>query len=493
MVSLGAYVKNSLFLLLSVVVSAFCFEKNPVLSGMGDTSWLKIQTYYGCGMDYCSQILDYSGMTYDFHRHKILMFGGGHATQGWNQVEEFDFDSLAWRQLNKPDNCAFYSNPANGYKGDTIHLPGGLDSLLPDGGTKSSTGEVRPASRHTYDDLDMLHDTCLLIMNAVQEAKFGCMSQTYWDTNAFLHDPYVWVFDPIGVKWKRLSPNAYGYGTGTAVDPETDLDYGKDGNGTRMYAYDWRTQTKTIMSNNCPLGWEICLPMTYHPGRRSFFLFASKNIYEYDIQGRTWTTKNPAGVRPNTYDYQVCYDSTNDVFGFINGGAFHYYSPQTNAWYKNPYDTTRFPKNMHFQHMIYDPVNNVYILVYPSGLQGWTTWAYKFTDHPQNFPGTPANIETREGTGTAGLSLSASPNPFNSRVKISYRFKSGCAATYRIFDLGGRMIFEAGLLPGAQSIHGTIEWNGLDRKGRAMAGGYYLGRLTASNGAMLQHRLMLLR
>jgi hypothetical protein len=435
-----------------LTASVNAFDKHPSLSAMGDTSWLKIQDYYDCKMELCRNTLDYSGMTYDFHRHKILMFGGGHATRFWNQVEEFDFENLTWVQLYKPDSCIYYSDPANAYP-----APAG-EPTWPDGATIHPGGVVRPISRHTYDGLDMLHDTCLMIMSTTQEGKGGCMDEATWSANEFLHDIYVWLFDPVAIEWTRLSPDAYRYGSGNAVDPATDLLYGKEGTSNAMYTYDWKTMTKTRVSNNCPVGWKIVMPLTYHPVNQSFFLFTHDNAYEYNKTVHTWTTKNPAGTVIDAYNRNVPYDSVNNVFATIEEGQFHYYSPETNTWYHLPYNTAQFPSAPNFNHLIYDPVDNVYIVVVSDGYHGWETWAYKFSDTPGQFPGTGTAVERRARAVTAAT-LTAVPNPFNAAIKIA-----GCGQRTAdseigilIYDINGKIVRK--LSATSYQLSAGIIWN----------------------------------
>ena len=427
---------------LAAAATLFAFEKNPLLAAMTDTSWLRIGDYSGRPLE--RQTLDYSGMVYDFHRHKILIFGGGHATAMWNQTMEFDFATLTWKQLNVPDSCPFYLDSTRGYPADA-------GTGWPDGGTIGYDGDKRPISRHTYDQLDMASDTCLMIMSATQCDKGGCMSQEQWNAWAYFHDTYIWLFDPVRVKWTRLSPDAIpaNFATGTALDPVSGLLYMAGGRNYDIHSYDWRTRTRTVVGS-CPIGWASCQAMTFLPGRRSMLLFAASNIYEYDIAAKSWSTKNPSGTHVDSYLHAVAFDSANQVFGTIKDGRFSYYSPWTNAWYGLAYNTSAFPADPTFNCMIYDPVDNVYVALKSEAGQyyGWTTWAYKFSDTPGRFPGTRGNTLMEHGVspGQAALAISATPNPFRTAVRIQC---SGNAAPDNgevgIYDIAGKQVWRTTL------------------------------------------------
>lgn len=440
--------------LLAGAAMVFAFEKNPLLAAMPDTSWLRLGDY-NCGRALCMQTLDYSGMVYDFHRHKILLFGGGHATQLWNQTEEFDFETLTWKQLNVPDSCAFYMDSTRGYKGDTVLTDTGL-VVWPDGGTVGYDGDVRPISRHTYDQLDMASDTCLMIMSATQCDKGGC--QPFWLD--YHKDRYIWLFDPVAVRWKRLSPDAItaNFAVGTALDPATGLLYMAGGRNYDIHSYDWKTMKRSVVGS-CPVGWASCQAMTFNPVHGSMLLFTSSNILEYDIAANTWSTKNPSGNHVNSYLHAVPFDSVNQVFGVFKDGGFSYYSPVTNAWYSVPYDTTRFPQNPAFNCTVYDPVNNAYISLTYNGYYGWTTWAYKLSDTPGRFPGTRGGTRAEGGVSSAGaaLRLSVAPNPFSASTRILVRGNAR-VDNLAVYDITGRkmtvwktvgkdLTWKAGMLP----------------------------------------------
>lgn len=99
------FLLNHLLLLLLILVTPIYAETkkvkhktkpNPTLQKISDNSAKLIQSDYKGDKG----VLSFSGMAYDHHRHKILAFGGGHATGRFpNSVHEFDFTILKWTQL----------------------------------------------------------------------------------------------------------------------------------------------------------------------------------------------------------------------------------------------------------------------------------------------------------------------------------------------------------------------------------------------------------
>lgn len=91
------------------------------------------------------------------------------------------------------------------------------------------------------------------------------------------------------------------------------------------------------------------------------------------------------------------------------------------------------------------------------------------------------------------LNLSNYPNPFNPAVTLSYSLPMNVSAELRIFDTRGRMVAEYGLKGGKFGKKGCVIWNGLDRRGKAVASGLYVGRLQTSSGKTLVRKMVLVR
>jgi flagellar hook assembly protein FlgD len=79
--------------------------------------------------------------------------------------------------------------------------------------------------------------------------------------------------------------------------------------------------------------------------------------------------------------------------------------------------------------------------------------------------------------------LTASPNPFNPQVTVSFTLGEATTGELAVYDAAGRrlrVLATGTLAAGAQSFI----WDGADESGRALASGTYLCRLTGVRGAV---------
>ena len=76
---------------------------NPVLTGLPGNTARDLGAYASdplCGVPI--QVTDYSRFTYDPVRHRLLLFGGGHASTPRTDVDVFDFATLTWSSAYAP-------------------------------------------------------------------------------------------------------------------------------------------------------------------------------------------------------------------------------------------------------------------------------------------------------------------------------------------------------------------------------------------------------
>jgi len=101
-------------------------------------------------------------------------------------------------------------------------------------------------------------------------------------------------------------------------------------------------------------------------------------------------------------------------------------------------------------------------------------------------------LDTVEVPGVEGtLTLSSGPNPFNPRVNLHFTLPRAGVVRLEILDLQGRLV--AVVLDEARPAGpGKAAWDGQDQKGRSMASGVYLVRLTSA-GQTVGDRITLLR
>jgi hypothetical protein len=329
-------------------------------------------------------VLKFSGMVYDHHRHKVLAFGGGHATARFpNSVHEFDPATLKWTALTEDVPPAEY-NAANAVK-----TAGGQNL----GGVKSK-GKVWAGSRHTYDGLVMLPDKGLMVSMQAQEFVGASYSmpggEATYDAN-YKGGTGLWIFDPVKREWtvsdKTGLATAYCYAEASPKRPEL-IYFGSAGRDD-FFALNIKTlEVKKLASHmNVDTGGDMS--MTWYPEKDTFLAFPTNpngktgcRVLEYDPARNIWAELKPAGDAPSTYSINVAYDALNKVFVCFGDNRCFYLSPVENKWYK--LDKQLPIANRLFHHHVYDPVDNVHILVGDK----WDTYAYKLSDEPGKLPGT---------------------------------------------------------------------------------------------------------
>jgi len=90
----------------------------------------------------------------------------------------------------------------------------------------------------------------------------------------------------------------------------------------------------------------------------------------------------------------------------------------------------------------------------------------------------------------AGISLSASPNPFTASTTIEYSLDREAPVSLRVYDINGRWV--RSLDEGAQSagVH-TLAWDGRDDQGADLGMGVYFVRVDTGHGSGVRKLLRL--
>lgn len=88
--------------------------------------------------------------------------------------------------------------------------------------------------------------------------------------------------------------------------------------------------------------------------------------------------------------------------------------------------------------------------------------------------------------------LTAVPNPFNPRTELRFELDQPQRVTLDVFDAAGRRI-ETVFDGWASSGPFRLTWDGRDGRGRSLASGVYLARLTTSTGLHAVTRMVLVR
>lgn len=352
--------------------------KTPALAGLAEgTAKLICSGHSGD-----RNVLDYSGMVYDALRHKILTFGGGHATAKFpNSVHEFDLRTLKWTQLTE-------DVPPSAHSAENAVKTKGGEKL---GGIRWQ-GKIRAGSRHTYGGLVMIPGTSLMAVGTSMEfvgARSRMPGRGKFFRNNYQGGNGLWIFDPVKKEW-RVSKKAKlvsTYGAGACDPKQPDWIYHFSPKLSHMI--NWKTEETRKLPRMHLLGY---VGVAYNPDDKCFYAAPCSSrqpknikIMKFDIAGNKWQTLTPTGDAPKTYDIDIVYNRPNKVFVCFSGGYAYYYSPRENKWYKLDKLLDKALDNGPMRHHhVYDPVNNVHIAT----SSRWKTFAFKLSDTPGKLPGT---------------------------------------------------------------------------------------------------------
>ncbi len=352
--------------------------KTPALAGLPEGTAKLISG----GHSGDRSVLAYSGMVYDSLRHKILAFGGGHATGNFpNSVHEFDIATLEWTQLTEDVPPSAHSAE------NAVKTPAG-EKL---GGIRWK-GKIHAGSRHTYGGLVMIPGTSLMAVSTSMEFV-GARSRMPGG-GKFYRDNYMggsglWIFDPVKREW-RVSKKAglvatYGAGACDPQRPDWVYHFGPK----LSHMINWKTEETRKLPRMHLTGY---VGVTYDPDDKCFYSAPCSSrqprnlkIMKFDISKNSWQALTPTGDAPKTYDIDIVYDRPNRVFVCFSRGYAYYYSPKDNKWYKldRLLDAVLDNGPMRHHH-VYDPVNNVHVAT----SSRWKTFAFKLSDNPGKLPGT---------------------------------------------------------------------------------------------------------
>jgi hypothetical protein len=118
-------------------------------------------------------------------------------------------------------------------------------------------------------------------------------------------------------------------------------------------------------------------------------------------------------------------------------------------------------------------------------------------DYPEaTLPDTEITVLDLTGAsvpGPARPALTLAPNPFNPRTRITLEVPGGGPARLQILNLRGEVVAEpwSAVAPADAAVH--VDWDGTDRRGRALPSGVYQFRLEGSRGHTAWQRGVLVR
>lgn len=238
----------------------------------------------------------WSGGAYDTKRDRLIVFGGGHADYGGNELYVFDVKTLSWKRLTNPSPTTIYCGQLNKTSGQT-DLRWNADGS--------------PVSRHTYDGIQYIP---YLDRLWVQGGSAWCTG---------VSDNQTWQFDFDRLKWEKKTVAPINVGTPvSAYDPKTGNVYTL--NQTTLLEYNPHYDSWKIRSNPSWQNGENTAEID--PVRRRFIVIGGGASFYYDLskdgilRRKQLVTTGDTEIMNNNAPGLV-YDPTNDVLVAWNGAV----------------------------------------------------------------------------------------------------------------------------------------------------------------------------
>lgn len=336
---------------------------NPKLTALAagtaiDLGALSLEDPAGEEKGSANRVTDYSGMTYDQHNHRILMFGGGHATTFTDTIYAFSFDTLQWKSLYTPTPQKFYK-------------PENMDQ-----GFWKTGGEgpyPRPAARHTYDLLIVPdHRKELLVL------RNGCGPSSvapgigYFGNNGG-------AYDFATGKWEAFPCQFGGYGAVSEYDPVSKKVIASS--GQEIFLFDPETRKPQVILSDINDKFKVTGysgTMVYCPmDQRMYSIPSTMAVWALELDRTDFkkskvVTLKPTGTPPPNAENAFAWDPVKKcIGGGINSNKFYTFDPAKSAWSADEI-TGAQPGTMTYHCLAYDPVDHVYIFI-----ANRHTWAYR--------------------------------------------------------------------------------------------------------------------
>ncbi|PCJ58258.1 MAG: hypothetical protein COA79_13450 [Planctomycetota bacterium] len=347
-------------------------KPNPKLVALADNTAIDLGSFkweIPKGEPQSGKVTDYSGMTYDIHNNRILLFGGGHSATWTDSIYAFEFKTLNphFKSLYTPTPHKFYtkdnSDRAFWKAGETGNYP-------------------RPIGRHTYDLLIVPVDRkeLLMLRHGTGPSRAGKSSGLGYTGGA------VGIFDFKKEKWsmvdKKNMGDFGGYGGSAEYDPISKRVIGMS--QKHIWAFDPKTKTTVKI-----ISWysdkkeykgasSYSGSVVYYPPDKKMYAFGKGQVWSINLnrQDLKKTTLTKIGLIPEEKKgYPVFnYDSKNKVLG---GGPtnnkFYVFDPRTKKWDSKDIKGGQ-PGSMRSWCLSYSSLENAYIFISAKN----KVWAYRW-------------------------------------------------------------------------------------------------------------------
>jgi hypothetical protein len=384
---------------------------HPTLSALPANTALDLGPYTGGGqVPECYDpraITDYSRFTYDPIHHQMLLFGGGHASTPRTDVDVFNPDTLAWTSA--------YPSQAN-------FAAANLD---PSRAAWKESGH--PLARHTYDLLPFAANTGELILMTGTDGKAACApgdDVTYWSmTSKIAHyNPVTrtWSWTSVSVPFQPALTAEYDPVSGMIIHMGS-AGFDDIGWSLSLFTYDPVNRVYQRRLDLPPEDMSYAQNLVYFPPTdKMYYIVGDGRVWEITLNRSDWsrTKIEPipvSGTRPNAPETGWAYDAANRIIGGgITNGVFYAFDPLTRTWTSRAIQVQSssgaVPRYVAFHALDYDPVNQVFLFLGTSGVDGPAerTWAYRFgspaaTPPPSESPSSPASLATSAGAALPGV------------------------------------------------------------------------------------------
>lgn len=247
----------------------------------------------------------WSGAALDTRRSRLIVFGGGHADYGGNELYAFNVASLTWERLTDP----------------TVSPAADDSDQNPDG---------TPQSRHSYGGLAYL---------AHADRFFALGGSVFSSGHAACTKP--WTFDLAAKTWTRdanAAPFTPGYDCSSAYDPVTHkLWFCEFTSGTWavVHGYDFDTKAWSTL----PIGTDRGYSCVALDSRRGLLVTISLVgvVTAYDVRGnapgQVWTTSgDQAFQNGDAWEGGFDYDPVSDKLVGWRRDKVYVLDPGTKVW-----------------------------------------------------------------------------------------------------------------------------------------------------------------
>ena len=277
----------------------------------------------------CKTQPDYSGAVCDASAGRCYVFGGGHSATYRDDVDVFDFATMAWSTPSGPSTpCA-----------DMVI--GNLDRVQ---GRWLTTNH--PVAQHTYDLRAWLPDGRIISMSRVQGRGAGCnnlppISTTY---PSVISASTINYYAPATGAWAFTNVPALDYNSAIELDPLSGKVLIASNKGLWLYDIATDTKTQALSFSSPAMGWSASL--VYAPINDKFYWMGyngntgySRAIFEITLNRATpaaSTITNTGAVLPapsrSCCSAGWAYDSAHNVIGGgVDNSTLYTFDPVTHV------------------------------------------------------------------------------------------------------------------------------------------------------------------